>query len=133
MIQCVCLVRIDFKASDLPCSIGLPRFCFAIIQGDHHITFSSSDPGHCWQLISPNVAFPYDCAIRAGTDADGSPLYAGRAFHEGNLIPAKVLPHNNVAYVSHGGEEVAKDSYEVLRNGSFVWEFATNGEFVIVH
>ena len=85
-------------------------------------------PGHCWQHISPGQAFPYDCAIRAGTDADGSPIYAGRAFHEGDMVPAKVIPDKNIAYVCYGGEEIPKDSYEVLRNGNFVWEFATAGE-----
>lgn len=78
-------------------------------------------------MISPGVTFPYDCAVRAGTDADGSPIFCGRAFHEGDLVPAKVIPDKNIAYVSYGGEEVAKECYEVLRNGAFVWEFATNG------
>lgn len=44
------------------------------------------------------------------------------------MLPAKVIPSHNVAYVGHDGGEHAKDVYEVLRNGSFVWEFATNGE-----
>lgn len=78
-------------------------------------------------MISPGVAFPYAVAVRAGTDADGSPIYAGRAFNEGEMLPAKVIPDKNIAYVCHAGEEVPKECYEVLRNGTFQWEFATNG------
>lgn len=44
------------------------------------------------------------------------------------MLPAKVLPHNNIAYVTHNGEEIGKDEYEILRAGNFAWEFATNGE-----
>lgn len=66
--------------------------------------------------------------VRAGVDSDGSPIFAGRAFHEGDMIPAKVLPSKNAAYVSWGGEEHAKDDFEVLRSGDFVWEFASNGD-----
>lgn len=73
------------------------------------------------------MPFPYDAAIRAGTDADGSAIYAGRAFHEGEMIPAKVIPDKSVAYVAHGGEEHPKETYEILRHGTFVWEFASNG------
>lgn len=73
------------------------------------------------------MAFPYEHAVRAGTDADGTPIYCGRAFHQGDLVPAKVMPDKNIAYVAYGGEELPKEEYEVLRNGAFVWEFATNG------
>lgn len=45
------------------------------------------------------------------------------------MVPAKVIPDKNIAYVCYGGEEVPKETYEVLRNGTFVWEFATNGEW----
>lgn len=37
----------------------------------------------------------------------------GRAYHEGDQIPAKVIPSRRVAYVAYGGEEVAKHDYEV--------------------
>lgn len=44
------------------------------------------------------------------------------------MLPAKVLPDKSVAYVTHGGEEVAVEEYEILRSGEFVWEYAQNGE-----
>lgn len=85
-------------------------------------------PGATWQYISAGNVFPYDKAVRAGRDADGSTLYVGRAFHEGDMLPAKVNPSLGIAYVSYGGAEVELVEYEILRSGDFVWEFATNGE-----
>lgn len=74
------------------------------------------------------MPFPYGTAIRGGTDADGTAIYCGRAYHEGDIVPAKVIPDKNIAYVPYGGEEVPKEVYEVLVTGTFVWEFATNGK-----
>lgn len=36
--------------------------------------------------------------IFVGNDADGSPMYVGRCFHNGDQLPAKVIPSKNVAY-----------------------------------
>ena len=44
------------------------------------------------------------------------------------MIPCKIIPDKNIAYVCYGGEEHPKEVYEVLRTGTFVWEFATNGK-----
>lgn len=66
--------------------------------------------------------------MRAGRDADGSPIYVGRAFHAGDMLPAKVIPNLGVAFVSHSGQELTLVEYEILRTGEFVWEFALNGE-----
>lgn len=75
-----------------------------------------------------NAAGPYpDNMVRGGVDADGTVIYIGRAFHEGDMIPAKVMPDKNAAYVCHGGEEHSKEDFEVLRSGNFVWEFAAGG------
>lgn len=60
-------------------------------------------------------------AIEAGRDIDGSPLYVGRAYHEGDLIPAKVVASRRIAYVPHGGREHAKHDFEVLCNGDVSW------------
>lgn len=48
-----------------------------------------------------------------GSDADGAEIYAGRCHHEGDIIPAKVIPSKNACYISYGGEEVFKDQFEV--------------------
>lgn len=84
--------------------------------------------GLSWQFIGPESVFPYQHAVRAGRDADGAVIYAGRAFHAGDMLPAKVLPDKGVAYVTYGGEEIEVTEYEILRSGAFVWEFARNGE-----
>lgn len=37
-------------------------------------------------------------AIFVGNDADGSPIFVGRGYHNGEQLPAKVIPSKNVAY-----------------------------------
>lgn len=37
------------------------------------------------------------------------------------MLPAKVLPHNQAAFVAHGGVEHFKEDFEILRQGDFVW------------
>ncbi|XP_063546646.1 uncharacterized protein LOC134754317 [Cydia strobilella] len=66
-------------------------------------------------------------ALRVGTDVDGDEIYAGRAPHEGDILPAKVIPSKNACYVAHNGEEVLKDQFEVLVPAMFSWQFSTNG------
>uniref|UniRef100_A0A2M4BZD0 Putative farnesoic acid o-methyltransferase-like protein n=3 Tax=Anopheles marajoara TaxID=58244 RepID=A0A2M4BZD0_9DIPT len=80
----------------------------------------------CWQYCNINGPFPPNM-VRAGIDTDGDVIYVGRAFHEGDMIPAKVIPTKNLAYICYGGEEILKEDFEVLRYGAFVWEFATAG------
>uniref|UniRef100_A0A182Q766 Uncharacterized protein n=1 Tax=Anopheles farauti TaxID=69004 RepID=A0A182Q766_9DIPT len=99
-----------------------------------HLPFFSPDSLHsiimsgagCWQHCNINGPFPPNM-VRAGVDSDGEVIYVGRAFHEGEMIPAKVIPTKNVAFLCYGGEEVLKEDFEVLRHGAFVWEYASNG------
>lgn len=84
--------------------------------------------GYGWQMLTSSSIFPTLQAIRAGRDADGCNIYVGRAFHENDLLPAKVIPDKQLAFVSFDGCEFPKTEFEVLRSGDFVWEFATNGE-----
>uniref|UniRef100_A0A182NM71 DUF3421 domain-containing protein n=1 Tax=Anopheles dirus TaxID=7168 RepID=A0A182NM71_9DIPT len=95
---------------------GHIRNCFCVIM---------SGAG-CWQHCNVGGPFPPNM-VRAGVDCDGEVIYVGRAFHEGDMVPAKVIPTKNVAFVCHGGEEVLKEDFEVLRYGAFVWEYASNG------
>lgn len=60
-------------------------------------------------------------ALLAGHDIDGTRIYVGRAFHEGDWLPAKVIPEKQVAYVSYGGAEHPKDHYQVLCEQRFEW------------
>lgn len=52
-------------------------------------------------------------AVVAGQDIDGTTIYVGRAFHEGDMIPAKVIPSKQVAYIPYNGSEIAKYDYQV--------------------
>jgi len=53
-------------------------------------------------------------AVLAGHDTDGGPIYAGRASFRSELLPAKVVPNHQVAYVPFAGSEHRVDNYEVL-------------------
>uniref|UniRef100_A0A8W7PYF2 DUF3421 domain-containing protein n=1 Tax=Anopheles coluzzii TaxID=1518534 RepID=A0A8W7PYF2_ANOCL len=53
-------------------------------------------------------------AVYGGNDQDGSPIYIGRAYHEGDQLPAKVIPSKQAAYVSHNGMEIFKTHFETL-------------------
>lgn len=68
-----------------------------------------------------------DNATVGGHDVDGSPLYVGRAYHDGELVPGKVLPATRMAYVSHGGREHAKDTFEILCGGNLSWVPSADG------
>ena len=65
-----------------------------------------------WVATTSRAALPGN-AILAGRDTDGSPIYVGRAKHEQDLIPAKVIPSKQVAYISYNGLEIPKHNFEV--------------------
>ncbi|XP_044745702.1 uncharacterized protein LOC123307447 isoform X1 [Coccinella septempunctata] len=67
-------------------------------------------------------------ALRGGTDSDGDAIYVGRAFHDGDWLPAKVIPNKDVAYIAYGGEEHSKCEYQVLCEQRFDWVSARDGE-----
>ncbi|KAF6207311.1 hypothetical protein GE061_018552, partial [Apolygus lucorum] len=51
-------------------------------------------------------------AVVAGFDSDKVVLYAGRALHEGSILPAKIKA--NTAHVSFVGKEIVKTEFQVL-------------------
>lgn len=72
--------------------------------------------------VSSSIHSPVpEGAISAGRDQDGSPIYIGRAWHEGDQIPAKVIPSKQACYIAHGGHEIPKNSFEVLCHGNISW------------
>ncbi|XP_049849278.1 uncharacterized protein LOC126318327 [Schistocerca gregaria] len=82
--------------------------------------------GYYWHSIE-KIKMPD--GIRAGIDKDGGYLYVGRAFHNGDLLPAKVVPNHHCAYVAWGGKEHKKIEYEILckRSCTVIWEQAKDG------
>ena len=66
-------------------------------------------------------------AVHGGVDKDGCDIYVGRAYHEGDWIPAKVIPGRHTAYVAHGGGEHVKDSFQILCEQRFDWVQTSGG------
>lgn len=66
-------------------------------------------------------------AVHAGNDQDGSPIYVGRAFHEGDHLVAKVIPSKQAAYVAYNGQEIFKNAFEILCGVGFQWIGSGNG------
>ncbi|XP_020292377.1 natterin-3-like [Pseudomyrmex gracilis] len=84
-------------------------------------------PGYRWVNRTGSQSLPQN-AVVGGRDSDGSTIYVGRAYHEGDMLPAKVIPDKNVAYVCHNGEEHPKDEFEILCQSEVAWQFCSNGE-----
>lgn len=66
-------------------------------------------------------------AVVAGHDSDQDPIYVGRAVHNGDVLPAKVIPNKQQAYVAWGGEEINKHDVEILTGHNYCWVSASNG------
>ncbi|KAH8018429.1 hypothetical protein HPB51_006051 [Rhipicephalus microplus] len=54
-----------------------------------------------------------DGAVPGGED-DGETIYVGRALHDGDVLPGKVVPSHSCCYVSHARAEHSYSSYQVL-------------------
>uniref|UniRef100_T1I462 DUF3421 domain-containing protein n=1 Tax=Rhodnius prolixus TaxID=13249 RepID=T1I462_RHOPR len=72
-------------------------------------------PGFCqgslsW-VVCNNGDYPVG-AVKSGLDKDGGTMYVGRCFYEGDLLPAKVAPTHECAFVSYGGKEICRNEYE---------------------
>lgn len=65
-----------------------------------------------WVTTTSRAALPNN-SVLGGRDTDGSPIYVGRSTHGTDLIPAKVIPSKQIAYISHAGSEISKHSFEV--------------------
>lgn len=68
--------------------------------------------GHEWIQCYPNSNLT-PSPVYAGNDADGTPIYLGRARYNGDLLPAKVRGVNESAYISHNGQEIQVSEWEV--------------------
>lgn len=77
-----------------------------------HLYFLILIKGSHWVPSNAYSGVPVG-AVVAGHDVDGATIYVGRAFHGGDSIPAKVIPSKKVAYIPHGGQEIAKYEYQV--------------------
>ncbi|KAJ9588729.1 hypothetical protein L9F63_017964 [Diploptera punctata] len=80
-------------------------------------------PTHTWKLCC-NGSIPEGAAV-CGKDKDGSDIYVGRAFHEGDMLPAKIVPSKGGAFVCYAGTEHGKTEYEALCDGTLTWQNTT--------
>lgn len=49
------------------------------------------------------------------------------AYHDGDQIPAKVIPSKQACYISHNGLEVFKPIFDLLSGTGFTWVGSSNG------
>ncbi|XP_055859197.1 natterin-1-like isoform X2 [Episyrphus balteatus] len=75
---------------------------------------------HVWVPSAPGAPLPA-LAVVGGHDCDGTPIFVGRSYHEGDNLPAKVVPSKYTAYVCWGGREITKNHYEVLVGNNYCW------------
>lgn len=79
-----------------------------------------------YQWVSASNGVIPNGAVMGGFQIDVlQPVYVGRAYHEGILMPAKVL-FGYGSYVSSGGKEIAIGNYEVLCDDK-VWVKTRSG------
>ncbi|XP_055610842.1 uncharacterized protein LOC129757595 [Uranotaenia lowii] len=79
-----------------------------------------------WIWTTANGPHPPNM-VPGGQDSDGCTIYVGRAHHSGDLLPAKVIPAKNAAYVAYGGGEHFVDGFEVLCQKELIWDNAHGG------
>ncbi|KAB0798227.1 hypothetical protein PPYR_09220 [Photinus pyralis] len=84
--------------------------------------------GYTWVASSHGRAAP-PRAVQAGQDADGSLIYAGRAFFHGDTLPCKIVPQRREAYVSHNGREHNVSNYEYLVEQHMQW-VSSSGSYI---
>ncbi|KAK9503882.1 hypothetical protein O3M35_010348 [Rhynocoris fuscipes] len=77
-------------------------------------------------IATTNANLPKN-AVLVGTDKDGGNLYAGRVVHEGYTLPAKIVPNQESALISYAGNELRKNSYEVLTSDYIEWKPSEGG------
>lgn len=69
-------------------------------------------------------------AVHGGSDSSGETLYIGRARHDNDIVPGKVVPSHECCYVPYGGDENRHAQYEILvaqSESEFAWENASSG------
>ncbi|KAF6207312.1 hypothetical protein GE061_018553 [Apolygus lucorum] len=71
-----------------------------------------------YEWVTSNGTIP-EHAVVAGFDSDKVVLYAGRAVHEGSILPAKIKA--NTAHVSFVGKEIVKTEFQVLISKDTSW------------
>ena len=66
----------------------------------------------------------------AGIDTDGSAMYVGRCFHDGDCLVAKIIPSKKFAYACQNGQEISKQNFEFLCHKNVKWVPSSNGQLI---
>ncbi|BES94562.1 Protein of unknown function (DUF3421) [Nesidiocoris tenuis] len=92
--------------------------------------WSWSAPSHCFGSFDwvreSHGNVPYR-AVHGGIDLDGGQIFVGRAWHHGDLLPAKVCPRHRCAFVSFRGKQHEENHYEVLVSDHVAWRPGRGG------
>ena len=59
-------------------------------------------------------------AFQGGFNEDNDPLYIGRARHEDSYAVGKINAEHGCCYIPYGGEEIAKEEYQVTKSDLFL-------------
>ncbi|XP_023032978.1 uncharacterized protein LOC26529673 [Drosophila willistoni] len=79
-----------------------------------------------WVRSSVNSPLPPN-AFLAGRHSDGSDMYVGRAIHEGDILPAKLIPRKRKAFISYDRLEHEITHYDVLVGQGYDWVASGDG------
>ncbi|XP_054931366.1 uncharacterized protein [Dermacentor andersoni] len=67
----------------------------------------------CHWVRCKGVHLPHN-AVAGGKDKGDEVTYVGRALHEGNLLPGKVVPSSGICYFGFDGKEPYTKDYQAL-------------------
>ncbi|KAL5273904.1 hypothetical protein ACFFRR_000581 [Megaselia abdita] len=81
---------------------------------------------HNWVRSSLHSSVPMH-AIVGGVDSDGSTIYIGRTYYEGDHLPVKIVPAKQLARASWGGREIQVHDFEYLTGLHYCWIPCHNG------
>ncbi|CAO1428123.1 unnamed protein product [Diamesa hyperborea] len=126
--------RAHHSGSLTPGKIHQSHGCLYIGYGGHEVAIKQyevlvAQKRLQWVHCEAYMPVPHG-AILAGNDADGSPIFVGRAHHASDHLVAKVIPSKQIAYVSYDGQEIPKHTFEVLCHGNVQWVHSSNGQVV---
>lgn len=125
--------RAAFKKSVTPGKVHQSHGCLYLPFGgkerscQHYDVLVALKPRAVWIPWGASNSVP-EGAIMAGIDSDGTGIYIGKASHEGDILPAKVIPEKEVAYICYGGEEVATHEFDILCGGETKWVRCFDGQ-----
>ncbi|KAJ8913705.1 hypothetical protein NQ315_007422 [Exocentrus adspersus] len=125
----VCMSYRNYKRSDKITDRSVAELLlFGLILFRKVLKMAGFTAQYTWVNAYAHGAVPHN-ALYAGVDSDGHHIYVGKAFHNGDWIPAKVIPGKQACYVPYNGTEVFVENFQVLCGPahSFDWVHSSGG------